>query len=195
VRALLHWHIQRRNGFDDVAQAEAGGTVSRARREHGIGLAHVCRAKGYKCVIFMPNTQVRLLTQRQLLFALFSRPTQSQKRSTFCACSARRCTRARGRIREPATTTTRPRLCRWAPKRVWADQFDNTANADAHYRTTGPESGSRRRASRRVHLRTGTGGTSRAWPVPEETERGQNAVWLADPPGACSTTMSLARDS
>jgi len=24
----------------------------------GIGLAHVCRAKGYNCVIYMPNTQV-----------------------------------------------------------------------------------------------------------------------------------------
>ena len=26
----------------------------------GIGLAHVCRSRGYKCVIFMPNTQVRM---------------------------------------------------------------------------------------------------------------------------------------
>ena len=26
-------------------------------RKLGIGLAHICKARGYKCVIFMPNTQ------------------------------------------------------------------------------------------------------------------------------------------
>jgi threonine synthase len=34
----------------------------------GIGLAHVCRAKGYKCVIYMPN--VRSLSPRFLLPSL-----------------------------------------------------------------------------------------------------------------------------
>jgi threonine dehydratase len=33
-----------------VVEGTAGNT--------GIGLAHVCRARGYKCVIFMPETQV-----------------------------------------------------------------------------------------------------------------------------------------
>jgi cysteine synthase A len=32
-----------------IVEGTAGNT--------GIGLAHVCRAKGYRCVIYMPNTQ------------------------------------------------------------------------------------------------------------------------------------------
>ncbi|EEB97982.1 hypothetical protein MPER_02594, partial [Moniliophthora perniciosa FA553] len=32
-----------------VVEGTAGNT--------GIGLAHVCRARGYRCIIFMPNTQ------------------------------------------------------------------------------------------------------------------------------------------
>lgn len=38
-----------------------GGTVVEGTAGNtGIGLAHVCRAKGYQCVIYMPDSQVRL---------------------------------------------------------------------------------------------------------------------------------------
>ena len=37
-----------------------GGTVVEGTAGNtGIGLAHVCRAKGYKCVIFIPSSQVQ----------------------------------------------------------------------------------------------------------------------------------------
>ena len=43
---------------DRAGQISAGGTVVEGTAGNtGIGLAHVCRAKGYKCVIYMPNTQ------------------------------------------------------------------------------------------------------------------------------------------
>lgn len=45
-----HLHIRLKPG-GTVVEGTAGNT--------GIGLAHVCRSKGYDCVIYMPNTQVR----------------------------------------------------------------------------------------------------------------------------------------
>jgi hypothetical protein len=62
--SCLVWH------FSTVWAAHAtawdrlrpGGTVVEGTAGNtGIGLAHVCRARGYRCVIFMPNTQVRVL--------------------------------------------------------------------------------------------------------------------------------------
>lgn len=43
-----------------------GGTIVEGTAGNtGIGLAHVCRAKGYKCVIYMPNTQVYISVKRR----------------------------------------------------------------------------------------------------------------------------------
>ena len=43
-----------------LGQIKKGGTIVEGTAGNtGIGLAHVCRAKGYNCVIFMPNNQVQ----------------------------------------------------------------------------------------------------------------------------------------
>jgi hypothetical protein len=54
-----------------VKDAEAKGTlkpggtvVEGTAGNTGIGLAHVCRSKGYKCVIYMPDTQVSAASER-----------------------------------------------------------------------------------------------------------------------------------
>lgn len=42
-----------------IGLIKPGGTIVEGTAGNtGIGLAHVCRSKGYKCVIYMPNTQV-----------------------------------------------------------------------------------------------------------------------------------------
>lgn len=46
--------------FNSNTRLKPGGTVVEGTAGNtGIGLAHVCRSKGYDCVIYMPNTQVR----------------------------------------------------------------------------------------------------------------------------------------
>ena len=41
-----------------AGQLRAGGTVVEGTAGNtGIGLAHICKALGYHCVIFMPDTQ------------------------------------------------------------------------------------------------------------------------------------------
>jgi cysteine synthase A len=43
---------------EEKGQIRPGGTVVEGTAGNtGIGLAHVCRSKGYNCVIYMPDTQ------------------------------------------------------------------------------------------------------------------------------------------
>jgi cysteine synthase len=44
-----------------MGRLKPGGTVVEGTAGNtGIGLAHVCRARGYKCVIFMPDSQASM---------------------------------------------------------------------------------------------------------------------------------------
>src|SRR6202022_301459 len=65
---------------EEKGQLKPGGTIVEGTAGNtGIGLAHVCRSKGYKCVIYMPNTQVprapAMLTNR------------AKRKSTYYGCS------------------------------------------------------------------------------------------------------------
>src|SRR5258706_4660485 len=114
-----------------VVEGTAGNT--------GIGFAHVCRAKGYRCVIFMPNTQVGATL---LFFAsIVSNQVlvhRAKKRSTYFACSVQRCTTFRpwhSRIRR--TTSTRlVNLPRRLPTRC--GQTNSTTQQTLMHTTTQP---------------------------------------------------------
>ena len=72
------------------------------------------------------------------------------------------------------------------PNAIWTDQFDNTANAAAHHRTTGPEIWEQTGGAVDAFVcATGTGGTlAGTGRFLKEKSQGRTQVWLADPPGS-----------
>ncbi|KAH9046051.1 tryptophan synthase beta subunit-like PLP-dependent enzyme [Lactarius hengduanensis] len=161
-------------GVVEAAEADGrlkpGGTVVEGTAGNtGIGLAHVCRARGYRCVIYMPDTQsqekidlLRMLGAE--VRAVPAVPYDDARNYNHQA-------------RDYAQAT---------PGAVWTDQFDNTANADAHYRTTGPEIWAQTQGTVDAFVvGTGTGGTlAGVGRYLKEKSDGRVQVWLADPPGS-----------
>lgn len=72
------------------------------------------------------------------------------------------------------------------PNSIWTDQFDNTANANAHYLSTGPEIWEQTGGQVDGFIcATGTGGTlAGTGRYLKEKSDGKTQVWLADPPGS-----------
>merc|ERR1712000_488296 len=108
---------------------KAGGTVVEGTAGNtGIGLAHVCRARGYKLVIYMPNTQSqgKIDLLRLLGAEVYPVPAVAWENPENYNWQAKR---------------HAERVAKEDPERgaVWTNQFDNTANRRAHIETTGPE--------------------------------------------------------
>ncbi|MEM6501400.1 MAG: cysteine synthase A [Cyanobacteria bacterium P01_C01_bin.89] len=100
-----------------------GGTVVEGTAGNtGIGLAHICNAKGYKCVIVIPETQSQEKMDLLRTLGADVRPVPAvpyRNPENYVKVS--------GRIAEELDNA------------IWANQFDNLANRQAHYETTGPE--------------------------------------------------------
>jgi cysteine synthase A len=143
-----------------VVEGTAGNT--------GIGLAHVCDARGYRCVIVMPDNQspekYKLLEMlgaevHQVPTVPYSNPNQYQKVAQRLAASL--------------------------PNAIWANQFDNTVNRQAHLETTGPEIWNQ--TNGRVDAFTaasGTGGTFAGVAEYLKSRRSAIRTVLVDPPGS-----------
>ena len=150
-------------------ELQPGGTVVEGTAGNtGIGIAHLCNARGYRCVIVMPDNQAPEKYQiieslgaelRKVPPVPYSNPNQYQKVAM--------------------------RLAQELPNAVWANQFDNTANRDAHYESTGPEIW--RDTDGRVDAfvaATGTGGTLAGVSRFLKEKKSGVRIVLIDPPGS-----------
>ncbi len=143
-----------------IVEGTAGNT--------GIGLALVALARGYLCYIVMPNNQsqekidlLRTLGAEVELVA----PAPFKDEGNYYHVARRK-----------AEST---------PGAFWANQFENPANADAHYTTTGPELWRETSGSiDGVVMASGTGGTIGGVTSFLKEQRRDIACWLIDPPGS-----------
>ncbi|MDM9379328.1 cysteine synthase A [Chlorogloeopsis sp. ULAP01] len=100
-----------------------GGTVVEGTAGNtGIGLAHICNAKGYKCLIIIPNTQ-----SQEKMDALRALGAEVRPVPAVPYKDPNNYVKLSGRIAAEMENA------------IWANQFDNLANRHAHYETTGPE--------------------------------------------------------
>lgn len=98
-----------------------GGTVVEASSGNtGIGLCSIAAAKGYRCVLFMPDSMSQ---ERQQLMAAFGA-------EVVLTPGAKGMEGALQKARQFADNTENTFM---------AEQFSNPENPNVHYRTTGPE--------------------------------------------------------
>jgi len=146
-----------------------GGTVVEGTAGNtGIGLAHVCSARGYRLILLMPDNQSP--EKYQLLEALgaevrkvpvvpYSNPNQYQHQAG--------------------------RLAQELPNAVWSNQFDNTANRRAHVESTGPEIWAQTQGRIDAFVASsGTGGTLAGTAEYLKSRSAGIRTVLADPPGS-----------
>ena len=148
-----------------VVEGTAGNT--------GIGLALVGNARGYHTVIVIPETQSREKKEFLRLIGAELREVAAvpYKNPENYIHVSRRLAEELAR-REPDGA-------------IWANQFDNVANRDGHYRTTGPEIW--RQTEGKVDgfiCAVGTGGTLAGVARALRERKPEVVIGLADPPGA-----------
>lgn len=121
-----------------------GGTVVEGTAGNtGIGLAHICNAKGYRCLIIIPETQSAEKMEMLRTLGAEVRPVPAVPYS-----DPNNYVKLSGRLAEEMENA------------VWANQFDNLANREAHYETTGPEIWTQTNGKVDAWVAaTGTGGT------------------------------------
>jgi cysteine synthase A len=143
-----------------VVEGTAGNT--------GIGLAHICAARGYRCVIVIPDNQSQEKMELLRVLGAEVRPVPPKP------------------YKDPDNyQKIAGRLAEATPNAIWANQFDNVVNRQAHYETTGPEIW--RDTGGRVHAfvsAVGTGGTLAGVARYLKERDPKVRIVLADPQGS-----------
>jgi len=145
-----------------------GGTIVEGTAGNtGIGLAMLALARGYRAVIVMPDNQ------------------SPEKYAALRALRADVRTVKATKFADPNHFYHTAKRLAQALEGVWTDQFENPANAQAHYETTGPEIW--RQVEGRIDafvMSSGTGGTLGGISSFLKTKASGLQVVLADPPGS-----------
>jgi cysteine synthase A len=146
-----------------------GGTVVEGTAGNtGIGLAHLCNARGYKALIVIPDTQ------------------SAEKIGLLRSLGAEVRTVPAVPYRDPNNyVRLSGRIAAEIPGALWANQFDNLANRRAHFNSTGPEIW--RQTAGKVDAwvaATGTGGTYAGVALYLKQQNPQVQCVLADPHGS-----------
>jgi cysteine synthase A len=146
-----------------------GGTVVEGTAGNtGIGLAHICNAKGYKCLIIIPETQ------------------SQEKIDLLRTLGAEVRTVPAVPYRDPNNyVKLSGRLADEMENAIWANQFDNLANREAHYQTTGAEIWQQTEGKVDAWVAaTGTGGTFAGVSLYLKDKNPKVKTVLADPMGS-----------
>jgi cysteine synthase A len=146
-----------------------GGTVVEGTAGNtGIGLAHICNAKGYKCLIIIPDTQSQEKMDLLRTLGAEVRPVPAVP------------------YRDPNNyVKLSGRVAAEMENAIWANQFDNLANRQAHYETTGPEIWKQTGGTIDAWVAaTGTGGTYAGVAMFLKEKNSQVKCVLADPMGS-----------
>ncbi|NEQ73087.1 MAG: cysteine synthase A [Okeania sp. SIO2C9] len=146
-----------------------GGTVVEGTAGNtGIGLAHICNAKGYKCLIIIPETQSIEKMDALRTLGAEVRPVPAvpyKDPNNYVKMSGR--------------------LASEMENAIWANQFDNLANRIAHYETTGPEIWEQTDGKVDAWVAaTGTGGTFAGVSLFLKEKNPQVKTVVADPMGS-----------
>ena len=164
-RAAL-WMIQE---AEKSGALKSGGTVVEGTAGNtGIGLAHVCNNRGYKTIIYMPDNQ-----SQEKVDLLRTLGAEVRVVPTVPYANDMNFQKQAGRF---AATLDNA---------IWANQFDNTANSLAHYKSTGPEIWAQTDGGVDAFTcAVGTGGTLAGTSLYLKEQNSDVKIILADPMGS-----------